>query len=97
MEKQFKLQNIITDIIDNVKKQDFLVYFRKISILDISKDNITFWVMSWFMKDNLEAKFYNVILNSAQKECPNIKNITFQIDINIDNPWNKDVIDCTSF
>jgi hypothetical protein len=42
MEKQFKLKNIIIDIIDNVKKQDFLVYFRKISILEISNNNVTF-------------------------------------------------------
>jgi len=97
MEKQFKLKNIIIDIIENVKKQDFLVYFRKISILEISKDNITFWVMSGFMKDNLEAKFYSQLLTSTQKEVHWIKNIDFKIDVEIDNPSNKDVIDCTSF
>ena len=42
MEKNFKLKNIIADIIENVKKQDFLVYFRKISILEISEKNVTF-------------------------------------------------------
>lgn len=97
MEKHFKLKNIIIDIIENVKKQDFLVYFRKISILDISSDSITFWVMSAFMKDNLEAKFYNQLFNSSKLEIPTIKNILFKIDVEIDNPSNKDVIDCTSF
>jgi hypothetical protein len=42
MEKNFKLKNIIADIIENVKKQDFLVYFRKISILEISDTDIIF-------------------------------------------------------
>ncbi len=97
MEKQFKLKNIIIDIIENVKKQDFLVYFRKISILKISNDSITFWVMSGFMKDNLEAKFFNQILASSQSEVPTITNIFFEIDVEIDNPWNLNVIDCTSF
>lgn len=97
MEKYYKLKNIITDIIDNVKKQDFLVYFRKISILEITDNNVTFWVMSWFMKDNLEAKFYNQIFSSTVKEIPTIKNIYFKIDIEIDNPSNKNVVDCASF
>jgi len=94
MEKQFKLKNIITDIIENVKKQDFLVYFRKISILEVSDANITFWLISNFMKDNIEAKFYKQIFSSTQKEITTIKNIFFKIDVEIDNPSNKNVIDC---
>ncbi len=97
MEKYYKLKNIITDIIGNVKKQDFLVYFRKISILEIDNYEITFWVVSWFMKDNLEAKFYEKILSSTQKEIPEITKVNFKIDIEIDNPSNKNVIDCSSF
>lgn len=97
MEKHFKLKNIIIDIIENVKKQDFLVYFRKISILEISNESVTFWVMSAFMKDNLEAKFYNQLFESSKNEIPTLKKIYFKIDIEIDNPSNKDVIDCTNF
>jgi len=97
MEKHYKLKSIISDVIENIKKQDFLVYFRKISILELSDKSITFGVVSGFMKDNLEAKFYNTLLTSTQKELPNISNIKFQIDTNIDNPSNTDVIDCTAF
>jgi hypothetical protein len=42
MEKHYKLKNIIADVIENVKKQDFLVYFRKVSIMELEKENIVF-------------------------------------------------------
>jgi hypothetical protein len=42
MEKHYKLKNIISDVIENIKKQDFLVYFRKISILELSGKTVTF-------------------------------------------------------
>lgn len=48
------------------------------------------------MKNNLEAKFYNEILEATKKENENISNIEFQVDVNIENPSNKDVIDCAS-
>lgn len=98
MEKNYRLKNILINIIDDIKKQDFLVYFRKISIVDIKKTSINFWTVSWFMKDNLEAKFHNIVLTATKKEFwDNIKEITFLVDNNIDNPSNKDAIDCTKF
>jgi hypothetical protein len=42
MEKHYKLKNIISNIIKDIKIQDFLVYFRKMSIVEINKDNIVF-------------------------------------------------------
>ena len=97
MQKQFKLKNIVVNIIENLKKQDFLVYFRKISIMEITDKEIVFWVVSGFMKDNLEAKFYNVIFEAAKLENRDLEKISFKIDSNIDNPSNTDVIDCASF
>jgi len=97
MQKNYKLQNIVSNIIERVKKQDFLVYFRKISIIEINDEKIVFWVISWFMKDNLEAKFYNQVFESAQAENPNIKTIEFQVDYDIDNPSNANVIDCGNY
>lgn len=97
MQNNYKLQNIVSNIIERVKKQDFLVYFRKISIVELTDTKVTFWVVSWFMKDNLEAKFYKEVLESTQVENPSIKEIEFRVDLNIDNPSNTDVIDCASF
>jgi len=42
MQKQFKLKKIVINVIDKLKKQDFLVYFRKISIMEISDKEIVF-------------------------------------------------------
>jgi hypothetical protein len=42
MQKQYQLKNIVINIIDSIKKQDFLVYFRKISILEINEKEIVF-------------------------------------------------------
>ena len=64
MQKSFILQNIVSNIIEKIKKQDFLVYFRKLSIIELSDTKITFWVVSGFMKDNLEAKFHKEILEA---------------------------------
>ncbi len=98
MEKHYRLKNILLNVISNIKKQDFLVYFRKISILEIKESEIIFWAVSWFMKDNLQAKFSKVILEATQKEFwEEIKKISLKIDNNIDNPSNKNVIDCSSF
>ena len=97
MQKTFILQNIVSNIIEKIKKQDFLVYFRKLSIIELSDTKITFWVVSGFMKDNLEAKFHKEILEASKAENQNIEEIEFKIDLNIDNPSNKDVIDCASF
>ena len=68
MEKHYKLKNILTEILGNIKKQDFLVYFRKISILEIGDTHVIFGTVSSFMKDNLEAKFYGHVLKATQKE-----------------------------
>jgi len=68
MEKHYKLKNILSEIIGNIKKQDFLVYFRKISIIDITDNSVVFGTVSSFMKDNLEAKFHSVVLEASKKE-----------------------------
>ena len=97
MEKHYKLKNILVNLLSEVKKQDFLVYFRKISLLSETSDKVIFWVVSNFMKDNLEAKFYDKILRAVQIENENIKTIEFKVDNEIDNPSNPNVIDCWKF
>ncbi len=98
MEKHYKLRNILTDVISKLKKQDFLVYFRKISIVEISSDKIVFGTVSSFMKDNLEAKFQNIVLEATKSEFgDNIQSIDFIVDNTIDNPSNSDAIDCQSY
>ena len=94
MEKHYTLKNILLTLIEDVKKQDFLVYFRKISLIKNTDTKLTLWVVSSFMKDNLEAKFYDNILKAAKTEIPTLERIEFNIDSNIDNPSNTNTIDC---
>ena len=97
MEKQHRLKNILTELVGNIKKQDFLVYFRKISLVEINEKTITFGVVSGFMRDNLKAKFYNEIFTATQREFEWISDIQFVVDNEIDNPSNTGVVDCMSF
>lgn len=97
MDKYNDLTSILNVILTNIKKQDFLVYFRKISILEATNKKLTFWVLSWFMKENLEAKFYDLILQSTKKVFPTIEKIEFVVDIHIENPSNKEAIDCALY
>ena len=97
MENIYKLKNIITNLTKEVKKQDFLVYFRKMSILEIVDNKIIFGVESSFMKNNLEAKFMKELLLASQKEDSDIIWVELAIDNNIDTPSNTQVVDCTKF
>lgn len=90
------LENILNNVITNIKKQDFLIYFRLISIMSISENKVVFWVQSKFMQWNLEAKFYNLIKEATAKELPEITEIEFEIDNTIENPSNKNKVDCSS-
>jgi len=94
MEKHYTLKNILLSLISDIKKQDFLVYFRKISLIESTDTKLTLWVLSTFMKDNLEAKFYDTILKAAKTELPTLERIEFIIDKNIENPSNTNSIDC---
>jgi len=49
------------------------------------------------MKENLEAKFYDLIFSATKSEFPNITKIEFIIDMNIENPTNDNVIDCQNY
>mgnify|MGYP003683019303 CR=1 FL=1 len=97
MEKHYKLKNIISNLIQDIKKQDFLVYFRKVSAVEITDTKLVLGVVSNFMKDNLQAKFYDSILSAAKKELETITTIEFIVDKEIDNPSNTSVIDCTQY
>ena len=97
MEKNYKLKSILSNLIKDIKKQDFLVYFRKISIIELNETKILFGTVSSFMKDNLYAKFYNDILEACKKEQESIEKIEFIVDVNIDNPSNINVVDCSKF
>jgi hypothetical protein len=49
------------------------------------------------MKENLEAKFYDLIFKATREELPEITKIDFVVDMNIENPSNKEVVDCSNY
>ncbi len=91
------LKDIIKELIGVLRKQDFLTYFKKVSILEHTTDTIVFGVVSSFMRDNLSHKFYDEIKAATVKICPTITAIDFRIDKNIDNPSHAGVVDCPTF
>lgn len=86
--------DIIKELTTTLRKQDFLTYFKKISILEQTPEKLTFWVVSSFMRDNLAHKFFDEILAASKKILPTIESIDFCVDKNIDNPSNGTVMDC---
>ncbi len=96
MEKYYKLKNILSFLVPTLRKQDFLVYFKKMTIVDIAWEELVLWVVSSFMRDNISAKFYDNILEAAKTEFPNITRIDLVVDPNIENPTNHNVVDCVT-
>jgi chromosomal replication initiator protein len=88
------LKGIVTGCIERVRKQDFLTYFKKLSIVSLEPERITLGVVSNFVKDNLLHKFQGHILASVQSLLPAVKTITLVVDAQIDNPSNPLVVDC---
>lgn len=88
------LKNVIKELVEKVRKTDFLTYFKKLSIITIDENTVVFWVISSFAKDNISHKFYSDIKNIVVEIIPTIKAIDFIVDSNIDNPSNYKSIDC---
>ncbi len=93
MENQI-LRNIVKQLAQSIRKQDFLTYFKKISYLGEIEEVIVLWVVSAFMRDNLTQKFGKEVLEAVKQFVPEAKSIEFQVDRNIENPSNTLVIDC---
>lgn len=97
MKNFYHLRNILSLVISRVKKQEFLVYFKKMTLVNIEEGCVTFGVISEFMKGNLEVKFTQILLEAAQTEFPGVTEVKIIVDSEIDNPSNSDVIDCMEF
>jgi hypothetical protein len=97
MKNFYHLRNILKEITQNIKKQDFLVYFKKMTILETTQTRVVFGVISDFMKGNLTAKFYDEIFEATKIEFPLLEEVIFDVDDNIENPSNSQVVDCLAF
>lgn len=77
-----------------IRKQDFLTYFKKFSLLSVDNKSVTIWVVSSFHKDNLSRKFYDEIKSAIQNIVPTIESIDFEVDERIDVRPDTEVVDC---
>jgi chromosomal replication initiator protein len=94
LEFQFShLEEALKDISQKIRKQDFLTYFKKFSLLSVDTTSITIWVISSFHKDNLTKKFAPDILAALKEKNNSLESFVFEIDDTIDSriDW---VIDC---
>ncbi len=88
------LEEVISNLSVSLRKQDFLTYFKKFSLLDVTADSITLWVISSFHRDNLTKKFYEDIKQAVQAINKGISSIDIAVDDAIDAKWSDQVIDC---
>ena len=88
------LRTAVKDMSLTIRKQDFLTYFKKFSLLDATETTVTIGVVSSFHKDNLSKKFYDEIKDSLQKITPSIVAVDFAVDDRIEVRPEGEVIDC---
>jgi len=77
-----------------MRKQDFLTYFQKISLVSHESDVVTIGVVSEFIRDNMSFRFADVLLVAAAEVWIGAQKIEIVVDSQIDNPTYSPVIDC---
>lgn len=89
-----QLQNFCQLLIGTLRKQDFLTYFQKISLVECEGDTIVLGVVSEFIRDNMSFRFSDILTSTAVQVWPEAKKVEIVVDVNIENPSYTQVIDC---
>lgn len=77
-----------------MRKQDFLTYFQKISLVSCEGDTLVLGVISEFIRDNMSFRFTDIITENAKKVWIDVVKVEIIVDYNIENPSYTQVIDC---
>ena len=88
------LQEVISNLSVSIRKQDFLTYFKKFSLIETTTDSITLGVVSSFHRDNLSKKFYDEIKSAIVAHHPYITSLDIVVDDAIETKWEDMVVDC---
>jgi len=88
------LESAVRAMSGTIRKQDFLTYFKKFSLIGATDTTVTLGVVSSFHKDNLSKKFYDEIKSAITFVMPSIEAIDFAVDERIDVRPETEVIDC---
>lgn len=78
------LTEVIKSLSVSVRKQDFLTYFKRFSLVSTTEDSITLGVVSSFHRDNLLKKFYDEIKEAVEKINPAITSLDIVVDDEMD-------------
>ncbi len=89
-----QLQSFSQILASRMRKQDFLTYFQKISLVSHESDVVTIGVVSEFIRDNMSFRFADVLLVAAAEVWIGAQKIEIVVDSQIDNPTYSPVIDC---
>jgi chromosomal replication initiation ATPase DnaA len=88
------LEEAISKLSVSIRKQDFLTYFKKFSLLTTTEDSVTLGVVSSFHRDNLSRKFYGEIKQAISSIDPTITCIDIVVDDAIENKGPDMVVEC---
>lgn len=91
---QDTLTAIVRELAIHLRKQDFLTYFKRISLLTVKDNILTIGVSSAFLRDNILQKFHTELLVSVQKVLPDIAGIRIDVDNHLDSLDHPTAIDC---
>lgn len=78
----------------DIRKQDFLTYFKRFSLMASTELSVTIGVLSSFHQDNLSKKFYSEIKSAIVSVFPTIEVIDFIVDDSIEMRALDEIIDC---
>lgn len=88
------LEKSVIEMSKTIRKQDFLTYFKKFTLVDATDTSVTLGVFSSFHKDNLSKKFYTEIKAAIATELPTVQVVDFIVDDRIEVRPESEVVDC---
>lgn len=88
------LQSFSELLVQKMRKQDFLTYFQKLSLVNFEDKKITLWVVSEFIRDNIAHRFSDILLSGAREIWGDVESLEIIVDSQIENPTYTQVIDC---
>ncbi|MBP9812603.1 chromosomal replication initiator protein DnaA [Candidatus Gracilibacteria bacterium] len=88
------LESAIKNIASSIRKQDFLTYFKKFSLVSVTDSSVTLGVVSGFHRDNLIKKFKDDIDKAICSMELGIETIEIIVDEEIDTRDATHVVDC---
>lgn len=91
------LTKLLLELSSVLKKQDFLIYFRKVSLIKNENNILELGFISEFLIDNVKIKFNSYILQAAKNIDSKINEVKYFVDNSIENPASKNVIDWVEF